>query len=131
MNVITFFNVLFSLKIEIQFYLQDCVETQICILYNIWWILLTNENYWNLVSLYQSSYTMWRIQLTNYLFCFSCILFFFVFVCLFFNRSVTKCFVITNCFPYHYHSLTQTVWFYNVFVCYVCFSSYHMCVCWV
>jgi len=33
MNVIIFLNVLFSLKIEIQYYLQDFVETQICILY--------------------------------------------------------------------------------------------------
>ena len=32
-GVIILLNVLFSLKIEIQYYLQDFVETQICILY--------------------------------------------------------------------------------------------------
>ena len=32
-GVIILLNVLFSLKIEIQYYLQDCVEPQLCILY--------------------------------------------------------------------------------------------------
>jgi len=35
MNVIIFLNVLFSLKIEIQYYLQDFVETQICTVQNM------------------------------------------------------------------------------------------------
>jgi len=44
----------------------------------------------------------------------------------FFNRSVTKCFAITNSFsPYHYHYLTKTTWFYNMFV-YVMFVSPHI-----
>jgi len=38
-NVIILLNVLFSLKIEIQYYLKDFEETQICILYKTWWIL--------------------------------------------------------------------------------------------
>ena len=103
MSVIVLLNVLFSLKIEVQFYLQDDVETQI--MYTVHKIKPQTLCKFMSIILYHVN------NPPHYLF-FSLIVSCFIFLLLFFlNRSITKSFVIMNYFfPYHYHSVTQTAW---------------------